>query len=215
MNPPPGARRLRWYFDFISPFSYLQWQKIKPLASAQMAITPVPVLFGAVLQAHGQKGPAEIPGKREFTYRHVLWQARAEGVPLVFPPSHPFNPLHALRLAIAAGGTVEAVDAVFEWIWTRGQAGDSPEALAPLMAALGVDPAQLGSDATRAALRANTEAAIARGVYGVPTLEIDDELFWGNDAHGFAIAALKDPGVLADDEMRRVSALPVGIRRGA
>ncbi len=203
---------IRWYFDFISPFSYLQWQKIKALPPAH-PVTAVPIVFGAVLQAHGQKGPAEIPGKREFTYRHVLWQARVEGVPLVFPPSHPFNPLPALRLAIAAGGTTESVDAVFEWIWTRGHAADSVEALAPLLAALGVQPGQLGSDATRAELRANTEEAIAAGVYGVPSLSIDGELFWGNDAHDFALAALKDRALLADKEMRRVSALPVGIRR--
>ena len=166
-----------------------------------------------VLGAHGPKGPAEIAGKREFTYRHVLWQARREGVPLEFPPAHPFNPLPALRLCIAAGSTHAAVDAVFSWIWRDGRAADSVEAIAPLAQALGIDPALLAADATKAALRANTEAAIEAGVFGVPTLSIDGELFWGNDAHDFALAALKDPALLADTGMTRVSALPVGIRR--
>ena len=66
---------------------------------------------------------------------------------------------------------------------------------------------------TKAALRANTEAAIAAGVYGVPTLQIGDALFWGNDAHAFALAALHDPAVLDDPQMQRVSTLPVGISR--
>jgi len=202
---------MRWYFDFISPFSYLQWQKVKRLDAAE--VTPVPIAFGAVLAAHGQKGPAEIPGKREFTYRHVLWQARAEGVPLVFPPAHPFNPLAALRLCIAAGTTPAAVDAIFDWIWRDGRAGDSTTTLAPLAETLGVDPLLIEDATTKTALRANTEAAISAGVYGVPTLEVHGELFWGNDAHGFAMATASDPGVLADPEMQRLGSLPVAIQR--
>ena len=205
--------QLTWYFDFISPFSYLHWQKVKELLSDH-DITLVPIVFAAVLDACGQKGPAEIPGKREFTYRHVLWQARQEGVTLRFPPAHPFNPLAALRLAIAAGSTPEAVDSVFDWIWEQGRPGDSIEALSPLLAALDVPAEALQADATKSALRANTDAAIAAGVYGVPTLAFEDgQLFWGNDAHDFAVAALRDPAVLVDDDMARVSQLPVGIQR--
>ena len=208
------ATPLRWYFDFISPFSYLHWQKVKALAATR-EVTPVPVVFGAILDALGQKGPAEIPGKREFTYRHVLWQARQGGVPLRFPPAHPFNPLTALRLCVAAGSTVAAVDALFDWIWKQGNAGDSIEALAPVAAALGIDPAMAQDEGVKARLRANTEEAIAAGVYGVPTLAFDGQLFWGNDAHDFAIAALRNPEVLADAEMQRVRALPVGFVDGS
>lgn len=205
--------QLTWYFDFISPFSYLHWQKVKTLLP-DYDIRLVPIVFAAVLDACGQKGPAEIPGKREFTYRHVLWQARQEGVTLRFPPAHPFNPLAALRLAIAAGSTPEAVDSVFDWIWKQGRPGDGIEALAPLLAALDVPAEALQADATKAELRANTDEAIAAGVYGVPTLAFEDgQLFWGNDAHDFAVAALRDPAVLADDDMQRASQLPVGLQR--
>ncbi|GAB3099769.1 DsbA family protein [Lysobacter terrae] len=206
---------IRWYFDFISPFSYLHWQKVRALPEA---VTPVPIVFGAVLGACGQKGPAEIPGKREFTYRHVLWQARQEGVSLRFPPAHPFNPLAALRLCVAAGATPQSVDALFDWIWKEGQPGDSWEALAPVAAALGIDRDAAQGDVAKAQLRANTEAAIAAGVYGVPTLAFDGApfngtLFWGNDAHDFALAALRNPALLEDAEMQRVSQLPVGLQR--
>ncbi|HEY0505414.1 MAG TPA: 2-hydroxychromene-2-carboxylate isomerase [Lysobacter sp.] len=208
---------LTWYFDFISPFSYLQWQRLKPLLRERETegepVRLVPIVFAAVLDACGQKGPAEIPGKREFTYRHVLWLARQAGVTLRFPPAHPFNPLPALRLSIAAGDTPEAVDSIFDWLWTQGRAGDSVEALVPLMAALDVPAEALEADATKAALRANTDAAIAAGVYGVPTLALGGELFWGNDAFDFARSVLRDPAVLQDDEMRRVSELPVGLHR--
>ena len=203
---------LRWYFDFISPFSYLHWQKVKALRATHV-VEAVPVVFGAVLSAKGQLGPAEIPGKREFTYRHVLWQARAEGVPLHFPPSHPFNPLGALRACIAAGGSAEAVDAIFDWIWRDGRAVDSDAAMAPLLAQLGVAPEALSAADVKAALRANTEAALAAGVFGVPTLQVGAAVYWGNDAHAFALAALHDATVLDDAEMQRVSSLPIGISR--
>lgn len=202
----------RWYFDFVSPFAYLHWRKIKVLLE-EREVELVPVVFAAVLAAHGQKGPAEIPGKREFTYRHVLWQARAEGVTLRFPPAHPFNPIAALRLCIAAGSTPQAVDAIFSWIWARGNAGDSVEALAPLAASLGIDIDAINDEATKLALRANTDAALAAGVFGVPTLGFDGQLFWGNDTHEFALAALRDPAVMADAEMQRLTALPVGVSR--
>ena len=139
---------LRWYFDFLSPFSYLHWQKVKALRATHV-VEPVPVVFGAVLSAVGQLGPAEIPGKREFTYRHVLWQARAEGVPLVFPPAHPFNPLGVLRACIAAGSTPDAVDVIFDWIWRDGRAVDSDAAMAPLLAQLGVAPESARPSAAR------------------------------------------------------------------
>lgn len=205
----PGAR---WYFDVVSPFAYLHWQRLRPELDTY-GIEPVPILFGAVLEAIGQRGPAEIPRKREFTYRHVLWQARAQGVPLRFPPAHPFNPLAALRLCIATGGTPAAIDAVFDWIWAHGNAGDSVEALGPLLERLQAAPERLADDAVKATLRANTQAALDAQVFGVPTLQIGDGLFWGADAHEFALAVLRDPTLLDDAEMRRVASLPVGVVR--
>ena len=124
----------------------------------------------------------------------MLWQARASRRAAAFPPAHPFNPLAALRLCIAGGCTVAAVDAIFDWIWRDGHAADSDAALAPLLDRLGIAPDAIAAAETKAALRANTEAALAAGVFGVPTLQVGDALFWGNDAHAFALAALHDTG---------------------
>lgn len=208
-----NAEAPRWYFDFISPFAYLQWQKLRPLLD-EYAIRPVPILFAAVLDAIGQRGPAEIPAKRAFTYRHVLWQARESGVPLRFPPAHPFNPLHALRLCVATNSSPAAIDAIFSRIWAEGASGDSPDVLAELAARLGTSVDALAAPAVKAALRANTEQAIAAGVFGVPTLALGKSLFWGNDAHAFAIAVLRDPALLDEAEMRRLAELPIGVQRG-
>lgn len=206
--------QLHWYFDFVSPFSYLHWQKIQRLPQAARMV-PVPIVFGAVLSQLGIRGPAEIPAKRVFTYRHVLWQAAQEDVLLRFPPSHPFNPLPALRLCLAAGNTPLAIDAIFDWIWRNGYAGDSAAALAPVAEVLGIADldAAIAAPEIKQQLRANTEAAIAAGVFGVPTLAIDDQLFWGNDAHAFAEQVLADPDILHRGEMARLATLQEGLQR--
>lgn len=207
--------RIAWYFDPISPFAYLQWPRVRELARRH-AVDFRPVLLAGLLGHHGQKGPAEIAGKRLFTYRHVTWLARLQGVPLVFPPAHPFNPLAALRLCLAAGNTPEAITAVFDWIWAEGRAADDATALAPLGQRLGITDvaAAIAAPEVKARLRENTEAAIAAGVFGVPSLVVDGEVFWGNDAFDFALAFLEDPGLLDAHEMARLASLPEGARRG-
>ena len=203
---------LDWYFDFISPFAYLQWRRLRR-DHADVAINPKPVLFAAILNHVGQLGPAEIPQKRRHTYRIVLWQARAAGIPLHFPPAHPFNPLPALRLCLAAPDRMQAIDAIFAHIWEHGRLADSVEALADVAASLGIDdPAAIARDEVKRELLANGEEAMALGVFGVPTLRVRDELFWGNDATELALAFARDPGTL-DAEMRRVDAIPEAVQR--
>jgi 2-hydroxychromene-2-carboxylate isomerase len=203
-----------WYFDFISPFAYLHWPRVRALM-AEREVALRPILFAGLLKALDHKGPAEIPGKREFTYRHAQWRAQQRGLPMRFPPAHPFNPLAALRLCLAAGATPEAVDALFHWIWARGERGDTLDALAPVAACLGVaDPATAtAAQSIREQLRRNTDEALAAGVFGVPTLALAGHLFWGEDAHDFALAALADPTLMERGEMARLAALPVGISR--
>jgi 2-hydroxychromene-2-carboxylate isomerase len=204
-----------WNFDFISPFSYLSWQAL-PRYRDRLAIRPVPVLLGAILGATGNRGPAEIPGKRRFTYRMVLWQAERAGVALRFPPTHPFNPLPALRLALALDARDEVIDAIFTAIWRDGLALDTPIALAPLAARFGVTDveAAIAAAPVKAALKANTEAALARGVFGVPTLAIGDELFWGNDALPLLDDWLADPARFARAPYDAVDAIPASVSRG-
>ncbi len=205
---------LRWYFDFVSPYSYLHWQKLKQLPQFGQ-IQTVPIAFGAVLHHLGNLGPAEIPAKRRFIYRQLLWNAQAEGTPLHFPPGHPFNPLSALRLCLAADAGTQAVDVLFDWIWREGHAGDSPEALREPAARLGIEDvaSAIADPAVKEQLRRNTEAAIGAGVFGVPTLAIDGELFWGNDAHPLMAAVLADPGLLQQPEWQRLASLPVAVQR--
>jgi 2-hydroxychromene-2-carboxylate isomerase len=203
-----------WYFDFVSPFSYLQCEQL-PALEARMRIHYHPVLFAGLLKAHGHKGPAEIPAKRRFTYRFLVWQARKLGVPFKFPAVHPFNPLPLLRLAIAADCDPEAVRRIFRFVWRDGRLGDLPIEWAELMSELHLPDAQLRieSPEVKAALRRNTDEAIAKGVFGVPTLAIGDELFWGADATAMAADYVAAGCRYADPEMARVADLPIGAER--
>jgi 2-hydroxychromene-2-carboxylate isomerase len=199
-----------WYFDFVSPYSYIALHRLKELPAA---VSCKPVLFAGLLNHWGQKGPAEIPAKRQWTYRWCTWWAAELGIPFRFPAEHPFNPLQHLRLALACGSKPEAVKRIFDSIWMSGANATDPARFKALCADLGVQPDELAQ--TKDLLRQNTEQAAARGVFGVPSFVVDGEVFWGADALDFLKAFLKDASVLRNDEMRRVDALPVGAARKA
>lgn len=203
-----------WYFDFISPFAYLQWRHLQR-ERPELSLQPRPVLLAGLLDHWRSVGPAEIPAKRRFTYRFVLWQARRMGVPLRFPPAHPFNPLPGLRLCIAAGCDDRAVSLLFDYIWRDGQAADSVPALASVAHALGIDDpeAALADPTVKRVLIDNGRAAIAAGVFGVPTLVVGGEAFWGLDATAMAL----DWQAGLDPELARafeaIETLPTGASR--
>lgn len=203
-----------WYFDFISPFAYLQLPRIRELAQHH-PITPRPIVLAALLRHHGQLGPAEIPGKREFTYRMAQWTAETSGVVLRFPPAHPFNPLPALRLAIACGSSWQAITTIFRHIWLRGLAGDDARSLAGVADDFGIVDIEtaIAAAAVKEELRANTEEAIAAGVFGVPTLHFGNCLIWGNDATPMFEKMLADRDYFERGEYARIEGLPAAMER--
>ena len=205
-----------WYFDFISPFAYLQSERLASLAPA-IRVRYRPILFAGLLEAHGQKGPAEIPAKRVFTYRFVVWQARRLGITLKFPHEHPFNPLPLLRLAIACDCAPDAVHRIFRFVWRDGRLPDLPIEWAELVDDLCIPDAQarIAAPEVKDALRRNTDEAVARGVFGVPTLAIGDALFWGVDATDMARDYAMNGSRFTDAEYERVATLPEGVQRTA
>jgi 2-hydroxychromene-2-carboxylate isomerase len=205
---------LVWTFDVVSPFSYLALPRIEALAQ-ERPVTLRPVLFGALLAHWGSVGPAEIGPKRLHTYRLCQFLAERAGIPLRFPPRHPFQPLAAQRLITALGARPEVVRAVFDFIWAEGRDPGEAEELTTLCARLGVaDYEALVTDSdAKAQLRTATGRAAAEGVFGVPTLTIDGELFWGVDALPLAEAFLADRSLFASGEMARLAGLPVGVDR--
>ncbi len=203
-----------WYFDLVSPFAYLALGEIEAL-SRDLPVSYRPVLFGALLKHFGQLGPAEIAPKRVQTYRMCVWKAREKGVEFRFPPAHPFNPLLLMRLAAALDAERGAIRILFDLIWREGHDPRLPATLSLAEERLGIADldALIEREGAKEKLRANTQAAIDAGVFGVPTLALGDELFWGTDAMPMARAYLADPRLFEGDEMRRVGNLPVGVER--
>lgn len=205
-------KTLTFYYDVISPFAYFALHRLDELPEG-VDIHYRPLLLAGLLGHWENKGPAEIPPKRTWTYRWSTWVASRLGVPYRVPAAHPFNPLGYLRLCLAAGNTPTVIHRVFEALWTTGADPQDPELLRGLCRELGVAPEALDDPAIKAQLRDNTERAAAAGVFGVPSLVVDGEVFWGADAMPMVAAYLRDPGLLDNDEIRRLDRLPIGVSR--
>jgi 2-hydroxychromene-2-carboxylate isomerase len=183
------VQTIRFYFDYISSNAYLAWTQLPALADAHgVAIDPVPVLFAGLLEAHGQLGPAEIQAKALWMVKNTLRKAAVLGVPLNPPAFHPFNPLLALRISslpLPSPQRLSLIDALFRAVWVDRLHVSDPDVVARLADNRGLAGAALVAEAQssdcKARLRAQTDGAIARGVFGVPSMEVSNELFWGYD----------------------------------
>lgn len=204
--------RATWYFDVISPYAYLHLKLFGKIAQP-LDIEYRPVLFAGLLKHWGTKGPAELPAKRRHTYRQCVWIARANDIPFTMPPLHPFNPLKVLRLLTGLGATRAAIETAYDFIWAEGR---DPNAEWPaLCARLGVaaDTPLIDDPAVKQRLQDTTAAAAAAGVWGVPTFEVDGELFWGVDTIDFMNAFLADRSLFTQPDMRRADAAEIGVTR--
>lgn len=193
------------YIDPISPYAWLATHRLAELEAAGASIAIEPVLFAAMLNAHGTRGPAEIAAKRSYTFRDVMREAARQGLPFRGPPGHPFNPLQALRMCTALGKQDERrrlLHALMAACWERGEDISSAPVLAAVAARCGLDGAALALAATEPAVKqqlANaTDAAIAAGVFGVPTFRLGDDLFWGGDRIDALLWAMQGHGIDED-----------------
>jgi 2-hydroxychromene-2-carboxylate isomerase len=182
-------RTLDFCFDYLSPYAYFAWLRVGELCAARgVALRPRPVLLAGLLERWGQLGPAEIPPKRQFVVRDALRIAARRGVPLRPPSPHPFNPLLALRLSlpeVSGDRQRDVVSALYSACWGRGENVSDEAAVARALGAIDIEPAPLiertRDPEIKAALRRSTEDAITEGVFGVPTMIVDGQLFWGDD----------------------------------
>lgn len=210
-------KTVTFYLDFISPYAWLAFHALpRALEGISHHVVHRPVLFGAMLRHHGQLGPAEIPGKRDWTYRQVLWLARQQGCELRLPATHPFNPLGLLRLALAcdSDGTPGryVCEQVFRHVWCTGDDAADPQRLQALTENLSPqrDPA---SPEVKQALQAHTEQALAQGVFGVPSFVVDGKVFWGQDGLPMLRSYLLGDPWFDGPDWTQAGATPVGVQR--
>ena len=212
-------KTITFWFDVISPYAWLAFDRLpQALEGIGHVVDYRPVLLAGLLQAWGQKGPAEIAPKRVWTYRQIAWLAREQGTPLQLPQPHPFNPLALQRLALASapeGGlpSRRVVELLFRHVWCRAGADPGqPQALQQLKDEIAPQRSP-DDDAVKRELRTATEAAAAAGVFGVPTLECEGRMFWGQDALPMLRASMMGEPWFEGPEWRDAAAQPVGVVR--
>jgi 2-hydroxychromene-2-carboxylate isomerase len=196
-------RRVDFYFDYLSGYAYFAWIQLRPLcAKRKVELAAHPTLFAGLLNHWGQLGPAEIPPKRRWAYSDGYRIAKLHGLEFSCPKFHPFNPLPALRLSLPEVGGErqhEVIDALFRAGWGRGIDLGSPEELSAALNAAGLPGPELiektNLPEVKAALKKSTDDAIAAGVFGVPSMIVGEELFWGSDRMDHVALALdgEDP----------------------
>jgi 2-hydroxychromene-2-carboxylate isomerase len=199
MNPP----RVRFYFDYESPNAYVAWTQLPRLEARYGATLDLfPVLYAGLLDAHGQLGPGEVSAKGRWMWKNLLRKAAQLGIPLSPPAFLPFNPLLALRLSLLPFEDAERralIDALFRAVWVRGMHVSDVAVVEQVVNEIGLPGADLIAKAQdpeiKALLRRQTDEAIAHGVFGVPSMEVGDELFWGYDDFPYLelFLAGKDP----------------------
>jgi 2-hydroxychromene-2-carboxylate isomerase len=212
-------KQITFYLDFISPYAYLAFEELpRALQGLSYSVRYKPVFLGGLLKHNAVLGPAEVPPKRAWIYRHVQWLAQRQGAELAFPAVHPFNPLGLLRLAVAtqAQGLPNryVCETVFKHVWTGGADAADAARLQALTSALA--PArEPGDDSVKAQLKAHSDEAIAQGVFGVPSFVVDGRVFWGLDALPMLRACLEEDAFFTDSEADRrwntADATPSGI----
>ena len=200
---------IRFVFDFISPNAYLAWDGIHSLAERHgRKVEPVPVLLAAILNAHDRKGPAEVREMARWMFHNCLRKAALLGIPLEPPTSHPFNPLLALRIAslpMPEPDRRRVIDALFAGVWAGGPGVTDPAEVAEIVGAAGFDGertvAEAGTKESKDRLRRQTDAALAEHVFGVPSMLVGAELFWGYDDFDFLERYLRGDDPLPRERM--------------
>lgn len=205
-------KTLDWYFDFISPFAYLQSAQLDRLP-ADVEVCYKPVLFAGLLQHWDNKGPGEIDPKRLWTFEYCVWLAHQQGIPMKLPAHHPYNPLPLLRLCIALGPSQELVQRLFQFVWRDGHLPTDQEPWESLLDELYATPDMLTTDEVKQTLRQHGEQAIAAGVFGVPTSVVDGRCFWGQDALPMLLAYLDDDPFFQSDAIAAARNFPHGVHR--
>lgn len=204
-----AATAVTFYFDPVSPYACLASRSLARIEAAGAQVAVQPVLFAGLLGAHGNIGPAEIPAKRAYIFRDVMREAAGAGLGFKGPPGHPFNPLQALRMCVAITDQDQRrrfALAVMQACWEGGEDVSDTAVLLRLATACGLPAAALQGAAQQPAIKmqlaADTERAIADGVFGVPTFKLGGELFWGSDRIDALIGHLRgqriDERALAD-----------------
>jgi len=193
--------QIEFYFDFGSPNAYLAYTQLPALAERHgAAVVWRPMLLGGVFQATGNRSPAEVPAKGRWSCGDIQRWVRRYGIEFRHNPHFPVNTLALMRGAVGLqrrgdrAAFLRYVDAMFRAMWIDGRNLADPAEVAAAVGQAGFDPEDIraltADPEVKAELKARTEEAVARGVFGAPTFFVHDELIFGQDRLHFVEDAL-------------------------
>lgn len=208
---------LRFYFDILSPYSYLAWcwlRENREMLDQYGHVSLVPVTLAPLIKANDTKGPAEIESKRDYLMKDCLRKSRIHNIPFVPPPTLPFNSLYAQRISLkecCGEHQWEVVDLFFRGAWEKSEDLGKAEVVEKILEQAGY-PAEkwldlVGDRTIRAALKNNTKEAIDGGIFGLPSFLVDNgankELFWGQDSIPFLKLFLQNKDPLDQEALKK------------
>jgi len=213
--------KLDFYFDFISPFAYFAWHNVLALSEKyQIDLRPHPIVFGKLLDHWGQLGPAEMEPKREWVFKYCYRYAALKDIKFKPPMAHPFNPINALRLAlpqVSSDHQSSVISAIYNAVWGEGRDLANLNELESIINECGLNGSALMEKTQQAdikeALKVSTQKAIEGGVFGVPTIIIKDQLFWGNDQFDHITLAVEGKDPIASADLEFIQHMNRGIDR--
>jgi 2-hydroxychromene-2-carboxylate isomerase len=189
------AKQLEFFYDYVSPFSYLADTQLPALLEKTGAsIIYKPILLGGIFKASNNTPPPAIRAKLNYNAVDAIRWSHHYRVPMRINPFFPLSTIRAMRGAIVAqaAGCFPAYHAMmFRAMWAEGVNLGDPQIVKEMFAQLGMDPDAVERDEVKERLKANTEEAVARGAFGAPTFFVGDAMFWGNDRMQFIEAALR------------------------
>ncbi len=196
------SKAIEFFFDVGSPAAYLAWTQLPRLAAdAGAAIRWRPMLLGGVFKATGNSSPVMIPAKGRWLINDLKRWAVRYGVPLEMPADFPINTLTLMRGAAGIqlyqpDDLARYLTAVFNGIFAQGLAMGDAAVVAEVLRKANFDPARIlelaGDPQVKQALLATTEEAVARGVFGAPSMFVGEDMHFGQDRLEFVAAALRD-----------------------
>jgi 2-hydroxychromene-2-carboxylate isomerase len=194
------SKTVEFYFDVGSPATYLAYTQLPKICEkTDSQLIYIPFLLGGVFKATGNASPAVIPAKGRYMFQDLDRYARRYGVPLKFNPHFPINTLMLMRAVTGMQlrhpeRFAAFIDCLFNAIWVEGLSLDEPATVATVLTQNGFDPGEVlaltADEEVKAALKDNTEKAVQRGVFGAPSMFIDNQLFFGQDRLDFVLEAL-------------------------
>jgi 2-hydroxychromene-2-carboxylate isomerase len=195
------GKQVEFYFDVGSPAAYLAWTQLPRIADeAGATIAYRPFLLGGVFQATGNRSPTEVAAKGEYMMEDLQRFAQRYGAPFRHNPHFPINTLLLMRgatgLQMADTAAMTAyVDAVFRAIWVEARNMNDPATVGAVLQQAGIEPARVlelaGKPEVKDKLKAVTQDAVTRGVFGAPTFFVDGRMYWGQDRLDFVKEALQ------------------------